>query len=398
MQLNARIHEFRVLTAIRPSYYIFSRLVRFFPVIYVPFLGYIVNDAELARAIMKDAEHFSLNEAGGLGTLISELWGEIPTLLSMEGDAHKTIKYALLDLFTEESLDRITRDLLNQMTKQFVNKLKKGAEVDVSLFVKIFTNRLTSQLLGVSVSDDAQLLRISDLVTKVMGCIDIRRATFTPKNKAKALGFVDELKAIACAYYATKNIKNDTIIGRLKKLGYTKDMSRGFIAMFLIAGTVTVSSTLPRLLAVLIDTDSIEKLKQNPALLNSAIDEGLRYITPGPVLLHGVQADVNLDGHHFKKGRRVMTLLYNIMHDSRYTSQPLRYMPTRTQCAKINNLWFGAGAHFCMGSVLAKREIKAVLKESLKLDGQLVIIRRSYLQLGIYPGYAQLFMKLKKDP
>ena len=166
--------------------------------------------------------------------------------------------------------------------------------------------------------------------------------------------------------------------------------------MFLIAGTVTVSSSLPRLIALLIDTRSMEKLRDTPDLLDSAVEEGLRYITPGPILLHGVKRTTIISNKTYKKGRRVIVLLYNILHDSRYTPNAQTFDISRTQNKDIQGLWFGIGPHFCMGSVLAKLEIKTILKSILKLDGSLVIKKRTFRKIGIYPGYEKIVIGLVK--
>ena len=187
------------------------------------------------------------------------------------------------------------------------------------------------------------------------------------------------------------------MIYELIKLGYSEEKTYGFIAMFLIAGTVTVSSSLPRLIALLIDTHSIKKLRDSPDLLDSAVEEGLRYITPGPILLHGVKETTEISGKTYKKGRRVIILLYNILHDSRYTPAANAFDITRKQNKDVQGLWFGVGPHFCMGSVLAKLEIKKILISLLQIDGTLVVRKRTFRKVGIYPGYEKLVISMARN-
>jgi len=382
--------------SLRPSNYFAGRLFRFFgAAFYVPFLGYFVNDAELAKSILKDTDHFSLNEAGGLGSLISELWGDTPTLLSMDGEEHKRVKFALLARFKEEVLEQTVGDELRLLSDNLTKQLKDGEAVDVAQYIRIYTNRITSKLLGVNETNEAELLKISNLVTEVMGCIDLKYRTFTPANRQKAQRCVKELKVIAKRYYNNPSLDSNSLIRQLKKLGYSDEKTYGFIAMFLIAGTVTVSSTFPRLIALLIDTKSFDELKSNPQLLDGAIEEGLRYITPGPILLHGVKASTTISGRKFKAGRRVVILLYNILHSDRYTPKAQLFDITRSQNPDIQGLWFGVGPHFCMGSVLAKLEIRTLLKSLIEVDGDLIITKREFRKVGIYPSYERLIVSLK---
>jgi cytochrome P450 len=127
------------------------------------------------------------------------------------------------------------------------------------------------------------------------------------------------------------------------------------------------------------------------------VEEGLRYITPGPILLHGVKETTTISNKTYKKGRRIIVLLYNILHDSRYTPDAQIFDITRNQNQDIQGLWFGIGPHFCMGSVLAKLEIKTILKSLLELDGSLVVKKRTFRKIGIYPGYENLVITLIKN-
>ncbi len=393
MQTKARLSELRVYLALRPSNYLFGRLFRSHKIMFIKPLGYVINDAKIAKSILSDGEHFSIKEAGGLGDLIAELWGITPTLLSMDGDVHKRVKYSLLELFKDESLSQV----IGQELKSFATTLRKDVQrpegVDLTRATRLATNRITMRLLGVSDITDSELLRIGKIVTGVMGCIDIKYQTFTKKNRRRALGHVDELKQVAKRFYDETNMEQDTIISRLKRLGYDGESGYGFVAMFIIAGTVTVSSSLPRIISLLVETDQFTSLQEHPELIPGAVDEGLRYTTPGPVFLHGVKKDVTLGGRDIKAGSRVIILLYNIMHDPHYTPQPFQFLIERQQNDLINGLWFGTGAHFCMGSVLAKKEIITAIEALAPFAKSLKILHKSYMHDGINPGYEQLVIK-----
>jgi cytochrome P450 len=248
--------------------------------------------------------------------------------------------------------------------------------------------------LGRSDVSDTEVLEISDLVTNVMGCIKLTNKSFSRSDRAKAQACVKEFKKIAKSYYYSPSLKQSSLIAQLKKLGYSEEKTYGFISMFLVAGTVTVSSSFPRLLALLIDTGSFAMLQERPELIESAIDEAFRFISPGTTSLYGIKRTVTIDGREYRKGRRVVISLYNILHDSRYTSNPNIFDIQREQNSAIQGLWFGTGPHFCMGSILAKLEIKSLLLMLIKLDGNLRIEERIYRKVGVYPSYEKLFVTL----
>lgn len=82
------------------------------------------------------------------------------------------------------------------------------------------------------------------------------------------------------------------------------------------------------------------------------------------------------------------------MHDSNYTDRPFTFDVKRNQNDLINGLWFGTGAHFCMGSVLAKKEITTAIQALAPFDDSIKIISRSYLKDGINPGLKSLILKV----
>lgn len=394
MPLKAKLHELMVYLSLRPSNYIFGRLVRYRKVLYFERLGYIVNDAELAKKILHDNKHFSIKESGGLGDLIAKIWGTTSTLLSMDGKEHEKVKFTLLELFKDNSLDKIIGNELNRFKLRLKTRLSSPSGVDVAYETRIATNRITLQLLGIKAPPENELQKISDLVTNTMNCIDIKNLNFTSSNLKKVEKNAENLKRIAQGFYEDIDMSQDSIISRLSKLGYDKDSAFGFVAMFIIAGTVTISSSLPRIISLLIETDQLSKINVNRELITKAVDEGLRYTTPGPVLLHGIKKDVKLGPYHAKSGSRVMILLYNIMHNQRYTANPFVFDISRTQNEIINGLWFGTGAHFCMGSILAKKEITAAIQAILPFSDNIEIISRSYLKVGINPGLSSLVLKV----
>lgn len=380
--------------SLRPTNYVFGRVVRSKKVLYSKRLGYMVNDAELAKNILHDGEHFSIKEAGGVGDLIAELWGTTPTLLSMDGDEHKRVKFTLLELFKDDNLPKLIGKELTRFKTRLKTKVSSPEGVDVAYEIRIATNRITLQLLGVDILNEKELLHLSDIVTASMGCIDVKNSTFTKRNRKKAEAYVEEVKEIAKGFYENVDMKRDSIISRLQKLGYDNESAYGFVATFIIAGTVTVSASLPRIISLLIETNQLAGLQDNAEAIAKAVDEGLRYTTPGPVLLHGVKKDVELGTYHAKAGSRVMILLYNIMHDPQYTDKPFTFDAGRTQNEIINGLWFGTGAHFCMGSVLAKKEITTAIEALAPFGNNIKIIHRSYLKDGINPGLKSLVIKV----
>ena len=113
--------------------------------------------------------------------------------------------------------------------------------------------------------------------------------------------------------------------------------------------------------------DQLKKLKENPDLLNTAVDEIIRWVTPVQHFMRtNVGDDYVLRGKNIKHADAVQVLYISGNRDEEIWPDPFRF-----DIARENNrhVAFGYGAHVCLGQHLAKMEIKAFFKELLaRLD------------------------------
>jgi len=106
-------------------------------------------------------------------------------------------------------------------------------------------------------------------------------------------------------------------------------------------------------LALLRQPDQLERLRAEPALMKSAVDELLRY--DGPVQVTGRMAnqDLEIGGRRIERGRHVTMALGAANHD------PARFAhPDRLGLGRQDNkhVAFAHGIHFCLGAALARLE------------------------------------------
>lgn len=129
--------------------------------------------------------------------------------------------------------------------------------------------------------------------------------------------------------------------------------------LILDAGYKTVQNAMANALLVLISSPGDwERLAAEPDLAGTAVEESLRYLGPGNVIVRRAAADIELGGQRIEQGSRVYLLTGAANRDPRRFSDPQTFRIDRRE---NSHLMFGQGIHFCLGASLARMELVAGL-------------------------------------
>jgi cytochrome P450 len=365
--------------------------------IYVPGMGYMINDPVLGGELLNHPT-FTSSGKGGMGGMITPVVGKY-ALLNMDGNAHRELKQKLVGLFSRKYIDTVLEEALGDLLPEMQHELEAGREIDLVYYVHQLTNRVTCHMLGISLEGQAResvFSEISELATKLTAFMKFEKLEPTPSDLEKVLVYYERLLSFADNTYGQTAAPNNSLTHRLREMGMTLEETRGLVAVILLAGTETVSAALPRIVALLLDSGQFRALAADRSILGSAIDEGLRVVCASPAILRGVEQDTEVKGFRFKQERRVVVLLYNMLKHSAYFYKPRHFNITREIDPNFKHLWFGAGPHFCLGFSLAQREIGLVLETLLNLPGELKIVRRKYPRGKSFPSYDSLILRLER--
>jgi cytochrome P450 len=139
--------------------------------------------------------------------------------------------------------------------------------------------------------------------------------------------------------------------------------------LLLVAGTETTTYLIGNaILALLRNSPEMDKIRANPELVSSFVEEVLRYAPPVQFVYRAALQGVELSGVRIPNGARVAVLLGSANRDSEQFSEPDRFLMSRNP---PHHLSFGIGPHFCLGAQIAFLETRIVLEELLSLRGTL---------------------------
>jgi cytochrome P450 len=137
-----------------------------------------------------------------------------------------------------------------------------------------------------------------------------------------------------------------------------------FFFVLAFAGSDTTKNALAiGVQAFVANPGQIDRYREEEALRPSAVEEVLRWATPVAYWTRTAKVDVEIDGQHIPKGDRVVSMLRSANRDEEVFDQPFTFDIARQPNPHV--AFGGGGAHHCLGAMLARAEIRAVLDELL---------------------------------
>jgi cytochrome P450 len=134
-----------------------------------------------------------------------------------------------------------------------------------------------------------------------------------------------------------------------------------FCLLLVVAGNETTRNAISGGLVVLSEHPAERaRLQANPALIDSAVEEMLRWVSPLHHMSRVATQDVEIRGRKIREGDRVLMWYPSANRDEEIFPDPYRFDVTRDP---NEHLAFGIGEHFCLGAGFARKEVKVMFEE-----------------------------------
>lgn len=316
--------------------------------------GWLLNRYEDIRTVLQDAETFISHNAVNFQGFIGETWPMIP--LELDGKRHQQFRMLLNPLFSPSKVDAMEKDIRalaislveafeDKGSCEFMEEFSRPYPISIFLNLMDLPLDMRTTFLGW----EYQVLHALDLETRRDGVLKIVHYLRDAINERR------------------KNLGEDLISFAIKAEidgePITDDEVMGLVFMLYIGGLDTVVASLGfffRYFAT--HPEKRQEIIDNPAIIPDAVDELLRYFA-SVNNNRTVTKDIEIAGVKMKKGDRVFLTLISANRDPHEFDDP---NVVNFKRAPNRHLTFAAGPHRCIGSHLARRELKIALEEWFK--------------------------------
>jgi len=289
--------------------------------------------------------------------------GNVRPMIPLQIDPPEHAKYRrILDpLFTPREMARRepgVTELVNEMIDRFADRGECDfhEEFAVPLPCTVFL-----QLLGLPLEDLEQFLVWKDHIIRPEGDSGFDRRHETGASTAQQI--YDYFDRAIDDHIASPrdDVLSAMIAASIAGQPLSREELLDICFLFLIAGLDTVTDSLDCFFVYLArHPDHRHQLVEQPDILPSAIEELLRWETPVPGVARVAMQDTEVGGCPISKGERVSPLLGAANTDPAEFPDPelvdFHRNPNRHRA-------FGGGPHRCLGSHLARMELRVALRE-----------------------------------
>ncbi|GIH09240.1 cytochrome P450 [Rhizocola hellebori] len=324
-------------------------------------VGWLVTRYADAKLVMTDAR-FSRAAAVGPDTpRLSPAPGGAASMVLMDPPEHTRVRRLVSKAFTPKRVHEITPRVRQMADELLADMLRKGPPADlVEDYALPLPVMVICELLGVPFGDQNQFREWSTVVMST--------TAYTPAEVDAAITAFSEylwdriderrehpgddlLSALVCARDEGKSLSEAelvTIAGTLLVAGHQNTVNQ--IANFTYL--------------LLADPELLSRIRQEPDILPTAIEELLRFVALG----HGVSfarvatVDVELSGVVIAAGDAVLVSPQAANLDPAQFDDPGQLRLDRPD---NQHMAFGAGMHHCLGAPLARMELRVAFERLL---------------------------------
>jgi cytochrome P450 len=301
-------------------------------------------------------------------------------MLTMDPPRHTALRTLISKGFTPRQVARLN-ERVGHLAREIVDDVAGRGECDfVTDVAGALPSFVIAELLGIPLDDGRRLYQLTELMNSGLMDEPVQRAQLQMFEYATELA---ARKRATPGDDLTTSLLHAEVDGqRLTDL----EFNLFFLLLINAGGDTTRNLVAAGTLTLLEHPEERARLAADPALLPTAIEEMLRYVTPVTVFARTATKDTQVHEVAIAEGQRVALFYPSANRDETRFTDPDRFDITRNPNPHL--AFGGGGTHFCLGASLARAEATAIFPEvlarltDLEVAGP-VVRARSALMNGI---------------
>jgi cholest-4-en-3-one 26-monooxygenase len=307
-------------------------------------------------------------------------------LLNMDPPGHANYRNLASSWFTPRAISR-RRPEIDRITRELLDEMSKKSEADFVLdFAAPLTLSVLADMLGVPRDDWQQMFAWTN---QVAGSADPE----FQNEQTSSLGTMAQARDEMFAYFLEmaerrrREPKDDMVSvlanAELDGAPMADFQLLSYLVLLVVAGNETTRNAASGgLLALLENPDEMARLRGDPGLVNSAVEEIVRWTAPVIQFARTATEDFERHGQQVKAGQTLCLFYGSANRDEETFEAPDEFKVDRHPNPHVG---FGIGEHFCLGASLARLELRIIFEQlmprlrAIEMNGPFERMRSSLL-------------------
>jgi cytochrome P450 len=293
--------------------------------------------------------------------------GAMRTIIEMDPPEHRSFRKVASSWFTPHAMNRIDA-AVQTSARELVDGLADSTGEGECDFARDVATahplRILATILGVPREEEPRILRLTNQLFANED-EELQRPGETREQAIRELGL--ELYQLFAGIIEDRRksprddlatvLANGTVngepMGPLETFGY-------YLITFTAGHDTTKNALVGGMHALIENPDELAKLRRDPGLVDSAVEEVVRWATPVNYMRRRAACDTEVGGQKIRKDDWLILFYASANRDEDVFDDPFRFRVDRDPNPHVG---FGHGEHFCLGSHLARRSQRALFRE-----------------------------------
>lgn len=290
-----------------------------------------------------------LSEMGPIAQLMVKL------MLFMDPPTHTRLRSLASHAFSPARV-AVLRTHIREIVTRLIDNVQAQGRIDIIAdLAEPLPAIVTAEMLGVPSEDRGRLKAWSTDFAEMLGNFQ-----HNPEHVPRMLRTVQEMTSYFRDTirdqqdHPREGLVNSLMSAEVEGDRLTEEEVVATCIVTMVGGLETTTNLIGNgVLTLLRNPDELERLRADPTLIPSAVEEMLRYESPSQHTGRVAPNDVELGGRVIRKGQAVMAVMAAANRDPGRFPDPDRFDISRKD---NRHLAFGYAAHFCFGAALARVE------------------------------------------